>query len=168
VSDLGGRAAIVCGSSRGIGRACAEELARRGATVFLVARDLQALRRVAAELPADQGQAHRACAADFSRPREVQTAVAGLVNTEGPVQILVNNTGGPPAGPLLDAAYEDLAAAMEMHLGCNQLLTRVVAPGMESSGYGRIINIISTSVLTPRSPTGPGRWPPSSGRRESR
>jgi len=149
VSDLGGRAAIVCGSTQGIGRACAVELARSGASVTLVARDADSLQSVAAGLPSDRGQTHYAVVADFASPRDVQEAVAAHVAALGPVDILVNNTGGPPGGPILDATHDDFMRALAMHVGSNQLLAQAVVPGMKHSGYGRIINIISTSVLRP-------------------
>lgn len=149
MSDLRGRAAIVCGSTQGIGYACAVELARLGAAVTLVARDADSLRSVAAELPIDHGQTHHTVVADFARPHEVQTAVAEHLESAGAVEILVNNTGGPAGGPILGATYDDFMQAFAMHVGANQLLAQALVPGMKQSGYGRIINIISTSVLTP-------------------
>jgi len=149
VSDLSGRAAIVCGSTRGIGQACAVELARSGASVTLVARDADSLRSVASELPADSGQTHHTVVADFALPDELQAAIARRLESVGPVDVLVNNTGGPAAGPILEATYDDFMRALAMHVGANQLLAQAVVPGMKKAGYGRIINIISTSVLTP-------------------
>ena len=104
---------------------------------------------VAQELPTDHGQVHHAVPADFTLPTEVQNAVSAHIASTGPAEILVNNTGGPPGGPILDATYDDFMRALAMHVGANQLLAQTVVPGMKSSGYGRIINIISTSVLTP-------------------
>ncbi len=149
MSDLSGRAAIVCGSTQGIGHACAVELAQSGASVTLVARDADSLRKVAADLPVARGQAHHTVVADFALPHQLHAAVSRHLEGSGPVDILVNNTGGPAAGPILDASFDDFMRALAMHVGSNQVLAQAVVPGMKRSGYGRIINIISTSVLTP-------------------
>lgn len=149
MDQLKGLRALVCGSTQGIGRACAYELARAGAAVTLVARDEQALQRVRSELPADTGQTHGHVCADFMSPDAVRAKVATHVESCGPVHILVNNTGGPPPGPILEAKPEAFQTAFSMHLVCNQLLAQAVVPGMKEAGYGRIINIISMSVKEP-------------------
>ena len=149
MSGLSGRTAIVCGSTQGIGRACALELARRGAGVTLVARDAAALQEIASRLPTDRGQSHAIVRADFTTPSEVRHTIDEHLESSGPVDILVNNTGGPPAGPILEATPDDFMQALSMHLAVNQLLAQAVVPGMKQAGYGRIINIISTSVLVP-------------------
>ena len=154
MNQLEGRQALVCGSTRGIGRACAHELARLGAAVTLVARDQAALRRVRSELATAAGQTHRYLCADFADPDAVRDQAAAHLADHGPVHILVNNTGGPPPGPILDAAPEAFTTALSMHVICNQLLTQVVVPGMKQAGYGRIINIISISVKQPISGLG--------------
>ena len=141
--------ALVCGSTRGIGRACAHALGRLGAAVTLVARDEAALRGVRSELSTPAGQTHRYVCADFGDPDSVRDKVAAHVEAHGPVHILVNNTGGPPPGPILDAGPEAFRNAFSNHLICNQLLTQVVVPGMKEAGWGRIINIISISVKQP-------------------
>lgn len=143
---LDGFRAIVCGSTRGIGRACAVELARRGAGVALLARDERALDEVRRSLP---GSGHAALAADFADPASVRAAAEGHVAAEGAVHILVNNTGGPPPGPIADAEPEAFLAAFSSHLICNHLLVRAVLTGMKDAGYGRVINVISTSVKQP-------------------
>lgn len=145
--NLQGRRAIVCGSTQGIGRAAAALLAQQGAAVTLVARDEAALVDVQKTLAA--GAAHDRIVADFSRPAELQAAVAKHLAAIGPAHVLVNNTGGPAGGPILDAKPDDFILAMQMHLVCNQLLVQTVVPGMKQAGYGRIINIISTSVREP-------------------
>ncbi|MBI4717780.1 MAG: SDR family oxidoreductase [Planctomycetes bacterium] len=147
--SLAGKHAIVCGSTQGIGRACAVELARLGARVTILARDEAALRRTAEELDAGSGQQHGFLAADFADPAALQRAVAGHLEHCGPVHILVNNTGGPPHGAILDAAPEHFVRAFSQHLLCNQLLVQTLVPGMRQAGYGRIVNIISTSVIMP-------------------
>lgn len=147
--DLTGKKAIVCGSTQGIGRASAEALARQGATVTLVARDASALREVAAGLDSRAGQTHSTLCADFGEPQRVRSAVADHVKEKGAHQIVINNTGGPPGGNAIDADAAAFERAFSMHLICNQLLVQTLVPGMRQSGYGRIINIISTSVREP-------------------
>ncbi|OON70797.1 SDR family oxidoreductase [Hymenobacter sp. CRA2] len=147
--QLTDRRAVVCGSTQGIGRAAAELLAARGAHVTLIARNEDALREAAAALPAEHGQQHDYVVADFSRPDELQAKLAEYVAAHPAVHILVNNTGGPAGGPLLSASIDQLRAALEQHLICNHLLAQALVPGMKAAGYGRIINIISTSVKQP-------------------
>jgi 3-oxoacyl-[acyl-carrier protein] reductase len=146
--NLDGKRALVCGSSAGIGRACAEELARLGAAVTLAARDKAKLEKVLAGLSRGGGQAHGVLVADFSRPAEVRGAAEQLV-AGGPVHILINNTGGPPAGSTLDATPEHLVAAFNAQVVTAQVLAQVLVPGMKAAGYGRIVNITSTSVKQP-------------------
>lgn len=149
MQPLTGKRALVCGASQGIGRACAVELARLGASVTLVARDEGALRRALADLPTGGGVAHDCLVADFSDPAGLRQAVAAHVAQGGAHAILVNNTGGPPHGAITEAAPDDFLRAFTQHVVCNQLLVQALLPGMKSAGYGRIINIISTSVLAP-------------------
>jgi 3-oxoacyl-[acyl-carrier protein] reductase len=144
-----GMRALACGSTQGIGRACAMQFARLGAAVTLVARDEAALRRTAAELPVGEGQQHGWLRADFNHPVELGETVRGYLAESGPVHILLNNSGGPPHGPIVDARPEQFLESLNRHLVCNQLLAQAVLPGMKSLGYGRIINIISTSVKEP-------------------
>jgi 3-oxoacyl-[acyl-carrier protein] reductase len=146
--SLAGKHALVCGSSRGIGRAIAMELAKAGATVTVVARSRPALEEVLRKLPRDQEQPHEFIVADFSDPDLLEDRVRVLV-ARRPVQILVNNTGGPPGGPAHAADSREYREAFTRHLICSQVLTSVVLPGMRNAGYGRIINLISTSVKQP-------------------
>ncbi len=138
----------MCGSTQGIGRACAHALATLGAAVTLVARDAEALERVRGELPAAASGEHEAVVADFSRPAEVARAAAAIAK-RGPAHVLVHNTGGPPAGPLTDASADALTSAFAMHVVCGQHLVQALVPGMRAAGYGRIVNVISTSVKAP-------------------
>lgn len=146
--DLTTRHALVCGSTQGIGQACAVQFAELGATVTLVARDAERLDAVRRALPRPSDQEHRAIAVDFSQPESVGHAVGELVG-HTPHQILVNNTGGPPGGLASEAAPEAYLAAFSQHLIVNQLLVTALLPGMKAAGYGRIINVISTSVREP-------------------
>ncbi len=147
--SLEAKKALVCGSTQGIGRACAVEMARHGAEVTLMARHEEALEKVRSELPADHGQAHGYLVADFSDWQRVRDAAHEHVAAAGPVHILLNNTGGPPAGPVFEATTEALHAAFTQHVVCYEALVQAVATGMRDAGYGRIINIISISVVQP-------------------
>lgn len=147
-TDLTGRTAVVCGSTQGIGRAAAEEIAQLGATVILLARDAEALQQVATQLPKPHGQSHSFGVADFQNPQELQTAAQKIAD-QGAVEILVNNTGGPPGGTALEASAAEYESAFQLHLIGNQLLTQAFVPGMKQRSYGRIVNIISTSVKQP-------------------
>lgn len=147
--DLKNKRALVCGSTQGIGKAVAMELAGLGANVTLVARNEQSLKQVKSELPATGSQLHSYLVADFSDPVNLRNLVEQFIQRSGPVNILVNNTGGPPAGPIVNAKPEEFLSAFNSHLICNHILAQACIDGMKNSGYGRIINIISTSVKLP-------------------
>ena len=142
--------ALVCGSSQGIGKAAAMELARMGATVTLLARNEQKLQEVQKELPRPNQQKHSYIVADFSQPELVKVKVEEhLSKTSQPFHILVNNTGGPPGGPITESGVEAFLSAFHAHLINNHILATTVLDGMKKAGYGRIINVISTSVKAP-------------------
>lgn len=147
--DLGGKTAVVCGSTQGIGLASAIELAGLGANVVLFARNADSIEKVRASLPCHSGQKHSSLVADFSNPGTVQAAIDRWVQSGNVAEILVNNTGGPPAGAAMDADIDEFRIAFNTHLVCNHILARALVPGMKQRGYGRIVNIISTSVKTP-------------------
>jgi 3-oxoacyl-[acyl-carrier protein] reductase len=146
--NLTGKNALVCGSTQGIGKASAIELALLGATVTLLSRNEQALKAVVKELPTPAGQVHDYLVADFNYPDHLKSVIEKFVKNN-PVQILINNTGGPPAGQAIDATPEEFIKAFTSHLICNQILVQALVDGMKYTGYGRIINIISTSVKVP-------------------
>lgn len=146
--DLSGRHALVCGASKGIGRASAIELAGLGASVTLLARSTDALQAVLAELPAKPGQQHSWRSVDMLDTAALRTA-ADEVAANQPVQILINNTGGPPGGPAYSAPAEAFETAFRQHLLAGQTLVQALLPGMRGSQYGRIVNVISTSVKEP-------------------
>lgn len=147
--DLTGKTALVGGSSQGIGRATALELADAGATVILLARNEKALEHVKTELSTAQGQQHRVLTADYAEPEALKQKIQALVQEVPEIHILVNNTGGPAPGPANAALEDQFLQAFQQHLVCNHLLMQALLPGMKTAGYGRIINVISTSVKQP-------------------
>ncbi len=146
--NLQGKNALVCGSTQGIGKATAIELASLGATVILLARDESKLKATLQELSSPQGQKHHFAVADFSSPEQVKSVIEKII-LEREIHILINNTGGPPAGQAIDAKPEDFLNAINAHLICSQILVQACVPGMKKNNYGRIVNIISTSVKIP-------------------
>lgn len=146
--SLKGKTAIVCGSTQGIGLASAIELSQLGATCILVARNEQTLKLALTRLSVSDDQQHSYAVADFSNTDDVRRMINDIV-AKNDVQILVNNTGGPASGPITEASEEAFLAAFNQHLICNHLLTKAVIPSMKKECYGRIINIISTSVKIP-------------------
>lgn len=147
--DLSNKRALVCGSSQGIGKAAAEIFARQGASVTLLSRNESALNNVKATLATDHGQSHHVLIGDFANPDALPSLVTNHMNAHGAFDILVNNTGGPPGGPIFDATPEQFRKALDMHVIGNQLLAQAVVPEMKKSGFGRLIQIISTSVKEP-------------------
>lgn len=147
-TSLQGKTAVIGGSTQGIGLAIAQELAAMGATCILLARNEQTLQQVTAGLPVPYQQRHSYKVADFAQPDQVRQAITSIVAAT-PVHILINNTGGPPPGPITEAAEEAFLAAFNQHIICNQILVKTVIPGMKEAAYGRIINVISTSVRIP-------------------
>ncbi len=146
--NLKGKNALVCGSSKGIGKACAIALSNLGANVILLARNADLLMDAIKELNLSDGQHHSFIVADTSNAEGLSKKIKSLVASRS-IHILVNNTGGPIGGAILSATPEDFIAAYQNHLITNHILAGIVVPGMKKAGYGRIINIISTSVKIP-------------------
>jgi 3-oxoacyl-[acyl-carrier protein] reductase len=146
--SLENKYAVICGSTQGIGLATAINLANLGATCVLIARNKDSLIKAVKELPVKNGQQHSYAIADFTDTQAVSTAISTIVEAHS-ITILVNNSGGPQPGPITAATLNEFENAFTQHLLCNQILTNAVLPGMKTSGYGRIINLISTSVKTP-------------------
>lgn len=146
--DLTGRHALVCGASEGIGRASAHELALLGASVTVLARRESVLREVAAALPCSAGQAHGFVAVDMGDLDALHARVTAL-SAQRPVQVLVNNTGGPPGGPAHSAPLDAYRDAFARHLLAGQVLVGATVGGMRAAGWGRIVNVVSTSVREP-------------------
>lgn len=145
--NLAGKTAIVCGSTQGIGKAAAIELATLGATVTLIARDEEKLKQTIRELPTIHAS-HNYLVADFSDPETLRKKITDFVAGNN-AHILINNTGGPPGGLAIDAQPEDFVKAFTNHLICSQILVQAVVPTMKVEKFGRIINVISTSVKIP-------------------
>lgn len=147
--DLTGKKAIVCGSTQGLGFASAAELALLGAEVTLMARNEKKLKEAVKKLDFSSGQRHTYIVADFQSPEVVENSINNYMANNYTINILVNNTGGPKGGNAIDATPEEFLQAFNSHLICNHILMKAVLPSMKASGYGRIVNIISTSVKEP-------------------
>ncbi|CAL2104403.1 3-oxoacyl-(acyl-carrier protein) reductase [Tenacibaculum sp. 190130A14a] len=137
--------ALVCGSTQGIGKATAIQLAEEGANVTLIARNEEKLKAVLAELP-NNNQHHGYIVADFSNPLELKEKIE---TSDVNFHVLVNNTGGPAGGPVFNAQLDEFERAFTQHLKCNHVLVQALVPFMKEEGYGRVINVISTSVKQP-------------------
>lgn len=147
---LAGCVAIVAGSSSGMGRACAMALAREGCNVTLFARRLDLLEVAAAEIDSlDCDVEALAIAADSTDPRSLRDVVDRTQERFGRLDILVNNTGGPPAGGFDDFDDEQWRTAWELTLMSTLRLTRLALPALRRSGRGRIVNITSSAVKEP-------------------
>jgi 3-oxoacyl-[acyl-carrier protein] reductase len=147
--NLSGKTALVGGSTQGIGKAAAVELALLGANIVLLARNEEKLVSTVEELPNNGNQNHKYIAADFSNPEVLKVKVEAFLKQNSSIEILVNNTGGPPAGKAIDASVDEFYDAFRNHLVCNHILVQAVLAGMKESKFGRIINVISTSVKQP-------------------
>ena len=143
--NLKNKNALVCGSTQGIGKATAILLAEEGANVTLIARNEEKLKAVLAELPNNKQQ-HNYLIADFSKPNELKSV---LESSDLQFHILVNNTGGPAGGPIFNAKIEEFESAFTQHLKCNHVLVQALVPFMKMECYGRVVNVISTSVKQP-------------------
>jgi 3-oxoacyl-[acyl-carrier protein] reductase len=148
--DLKGKRALVCGSTQGIGKAAAVELALLGANITLMARNEEKLKAVSAALPNNQAQTHDFVVADFGSVEQVSKAIKNFKHT-GDIDILINNTGGPPGGLASDATVADFLKAFELHLLCNQTLVQAVIGGMKRKKLGthckRYFNLCENSDL---------------------
>jgi 3-oxoacyl-[acyl-carrier protein] reductase len=146
--DLKDKNAMICGATAGIGKATAMQLAAMGASITLVARNKHKLKATLAQLPSQDNQTHNYLVADFTNPTQLKEQVTAAA-LETNYHILLNNTGGPKGGPIFSADTSEFINAFSMHLECNQILVQGVVPAMKKDGYGRIINVISTSVKQP-------------------
>jgi len=144
---LNNKYALVCGSTAGIGKATAIALAAEGVTVTLIARNEDKLKATLQELP--EQRPHDYIVADFSNPDELKEKVANYISKNHGFHILINNTGGPAGGPVFSADLNEFQNAFTQHLKCNHVLVQSLVPFMKDQNYGRIINVISTSVKQP-------------------
>jgi 3-oxoacyl-[acyl-carrier protein] reductase len=146
--SLQGKTAVVGGGSQGIGFAIATELALLGASCILLSRSEEPLKNAVAQLDTSSGQTHSYQVIDFNQQDQTRTMIQSITAKQS-VHILINNSGGPAAGPIADAKEDQFLQAFHQHLITNHILTTAVMEGMKKEGYGRIINIISTSVKVP-------------------
>ena len=146
--SLHSKTALVCGASQGIGRAIALSLADLGASCILLARNDVALKEVVAQLNTAEGQSHEYRTVDFTQLDDLKLTVEQLT-VEYTIDILINNTGGPAGGLIASADSNAFEQAFRQHLVCNHILAQAVIPSMKEKGWGRIINVISTSVKIP-------------------
>ena len=142
------KTALICGSTQGIGFASAIELAKLGATCIIMARNETALKEALQKLDTSFQQQHHYLIADFNKPEEVK-AIIEKFTANNTVHILINNSGGPQGGPITNATEDEFINTFNRHLICNHILTKAVIEGMKAANYGRVINIISTSVKIP-------------------
>ena len=146
--NLKNKKALVCGSTQGIGKATAILLAQEGADVTLIARNEEKLKHVVSELKKDNQQ-HNYIVEDYQNPSELKEKLDQFIKENHGFHILVNNTGGPQGGPVFSADLSEFESAFTQHLKCNHVLAQAIVPTMKRFGYGRIINVISTSVKQP-------------------
>ena len=147
--DLSNKVALVGGASQGMGRAVAQELAGLGCQIIAMARDAKALASLMRELEASTQRQHYYIAVDVADKEHLEAEVTSHIKRLGPIEILINNTGGPTTGLITKATAAEFNQAFENHVQTNVLLSRLVLPGMKERQFGRIINISSTSVKIP-------------------
>lgn len=145
--NLNNKHALVCGSTQGIGRATAIALANEGVRVTLISRNEDKLKAVLAELP--QQKKHDYVVADFTNPDDLKVKLTDYISKNSGFHILINNTGGPKGGLLHEASVAEFTSAFSMHIVCNQILVQACLPFMKTESYGRVLNVISTSVKEP-------------------
>jgi len=146
---MNGKNALVCGSSKGIGASTAIELSKLGVSVTLLARNKDSLSNVLDRLVSSKNQNHTYLIADFDDPMKLINTINNFIKSSPPIQILINNSGGPKPGPIIDATVENFIGAFKRHLICNHILVQALVPNMKKANFGRIINITSTSVKQP-------------------
>ncbi|MCB9638870.1 MAG: SDR family oxidoreductase [Myxococcales bacterium] len=146
---LEGKHALVCGGSAGIGEASARVMASMGAKITVLARRKDRLTGLLPALENEGAARALALVADLDDRDGLERLLSEHLAQHGPVHIWINNTGGPAPGRLVDADEQDFEKALGRHLFASQRILKLVLPGMEAEGYGRIINVLSTSVRQP-------------------
>src|SRR5690348_8181410 len=147
--DLTNRTALVCGASQGLGLACATELALLGTNVIAASRNEEKLRSAIQRFDTSKGQQHSYLVIDLSNPGNVKEVINAFIAKGNTIHILINNAGGPPSAPMIDTDAAEIEKAFRTHVISSHLLAQAVVPGMKEAGFGRIINIVSTSVKQP-------------------
>ena len=145
---LQGFRALICGASKGIGNSIAKTMAQAGADIIVSSRNKDSLENLCNELMELGANSTKILPLDFENIDNVKDSISEVIKEE-PIQILVNNSAGPPGGPLLKNEIEEFETAFKRHLFASHTITKMLVPGMEESGMGRIVNIISTSVREP-------------------
>ena len=140
---------LVCGSTSGIGKSTAQEFAASGANITLFARDLKKLKNTLSTLQSSDNQQHHYLKGNFNNPDNIEKIIKADILSGKQYHILINNSGGPKAGSIVDANTSEFIEGFNRHLICNHILTQALLPGMKDYNFGRIINIISTSVKQP-------------------
>jgi len=148
-TSLKGLNALICGSTSGMGKAVSEEFAQMGANVTLFARNDEKLKFVIESMYCSENQNHRYIVGDFNHPNSIQSIIDNDISERNNYHILINNSGGPKGGPIVEAKNTEFLEGFNRHLICNHILSTALLPGMKTEKYGRIINIISTSVKQP-------------------
>ncbi len=146
--SLVNKVAVIGGGSQGIGFATAQLLAQQGATCILIARSQEPLIQAVAKLDASHNQSHAYYAVDVCNTEALQ-AVTNIINANYKVHILINNSGGPSGGPIVEATAAAFMSTFQQHLIASHILAQAFIPNMITEGYGRIIQVISTSVKAP-------------------
>ena len=139
-----GASVVVCGGSDGIGKSCAILFANNGANVTIIARDKSKIENVINSLNNDQGQSHNSVCVDFNDPHELQRVIHDKLDKE--IDILINNSGGPHGGLLENSSLEEFKVAFDRLMLSSQVISSFALENMKKQKYGRIINIISTSI----------------------
>ena len=147
--DLTDKIALVCGASQGLGFACATELALYGANIIAVSRTEEKLKQAIQTLDTSKGQQHSLLVLDLSNTEAVKQSITNLLQSIKTIHILVNNAGGPPSAPMIDTDTAEIEKAFRTHIISSHIMAQLVVPGMKAAGFGRIINIVSTSVKEP-------------------
>jgi len=148
-SSLNGLNALICGSTSGIGLATAHEFSESGASVTLFSRNEEKLKHTLSSLPSSGDQKHKYLVGDFNDHEKIKEIIKSNIIAGIKYHILINNSGGPKGGSIIDADVSEFIKGFNRHLICNHILMQTLLPGMKELNYGRIINVISTSVKEP-------------------
>ena len=148
-SSLQGFNALICGSTSGIGKSTAIEFSNLGANVTLFSRNEDKLKDTLSTLTCNENQSHQYLVGDFDKSDSIKETIENHVKDGNQYHILINNSGGPKGGPIAKANPKEFIIGLNRHLICNHILFQALHTGMKNFNYGRVINIISTSVKQP-------------------